>query len=273
MHENQFAYPASAGQHQSLDPQMVNLYSATAADRVVFNSEWNRCSFMEGARALLTRLPDAVPQRLLGDIEARSQVLPVPVEDTLFQGQERELARACPHLLWNHRWEYDKGPDRLLALCQALRDQGQDFRLSVVGEQFRQQPAAFERLRQDFAERILNWGFIASRADYKALLGSADVVVSTASHDFQGLAMLEAMAAGCRALAPDRLAYPEYVPANQRYASYPDDVKKEAGAAARMLVEMLSNPIPATPPMAWSSSALAPRYQALLASLLPGSGE
>ncbi|MDX1635506.1 MAG: DUF3524 domain-containing protein [Marinobacter sp.] len=273
MHENQFAYPVSSGQHQSLDPQMVNLYSAAAADRVVFNSDWNRRSFLDGARALFARLPDATPERLLADIEAKSRVLPVPVADVLFEGQPCQANHACPHLLWNHRWEYDKGPDRLLALCRALADRGQDFRLSVVGEQFRQRPEAFDQIHRAFASRILNWGFIPGRADYEALLRSADVVVSTASHDFQGLAMLEAMAAGCLALAPDRLAYPEYVPANQRYASHPDSPEREVQAAAGTLEALLSGAAAATPPLGWSERALAPRYQALLASLLAESSE
>ncbi|MDO9476987.1 MAG: DUF3524 domain-containing protein, partial [Pseudohongiella sp.] len=37
-HENQFAYPATAQQHASIEPAMVNLYSALCADHVAFNS-------------------------------------------------------------------------------------------------------------------------------------------------------------------------------------------------------------------------------------------
>jgi hypothetical protein len=35
------------------------------------------------------------------------------------------------------------------------------------------------------------------------------VAVSTATHEYYGIAALEALAAGCRPLLPDRLAYPE----------------------------------------------------------------
>lgn len=38
MHENQFAYPDSGRQHSSAEPKIVNLYSAVAADKVLFNS-------------------------------------------------------------------------------------------------------------------------------------------------------------------------------------------------------------------------------------------
>ena len=37
-HENQFAYPKSQAQHASIEPQMVNLYAALSADKVIFNS-------------------------------------------------------------------------------------------------------------------------------------------------------------------------------------------------------------------------------------------
>ena len=118
MHENQFAFPISSGQNASADPQMVNLYSALCADCVVFNSGWNRDSFLAGARAFLQRLPDEVPEGLIDTLRDRSRVIPVPIEDRLFYERPPLSGRACPHLLWNHRWEYDKGPDRLLNLLQ-----------------------------------------------------------------------------------------------------------------------------------------------------------
>ena len=68
-HENQFEYPQSGQQTAALEPQIVNLYSALCADRVVFNSAWNRDSFLAGVTTLLEKLPDHVPpglpQRLL----------------------------------------------------------------------------------------------------------------------------------------------------------------------------------------------------------------
>jgi hypothetical protein len=57
----------------------------------------------------------------------------------------------------------------------------------VVGEQFRNEPEAFSLIRQRHQGRIQNWGYLADRAEYDALLRQADLVVSTALHDFQGL--------------------------------------------------------------------------------------
>ena len=46
-HENQFAYPTSDKQHDSVDPQMVQLYGALCANKLLFNSAYNRDSFKE----------------------------------------------------------------------------------------------------------------------------------------------------------------------------------------------------------------------------------
>ncbi|MDO3722699.1 DUF3524 domain-containing protein [Marinobacter sp. chi1] len=268
MHENQFSYPESEGQHQSVDPQMVNLYSAISATTVVFNSDWNRRSFLAGVEALFRKLPDGIPEGALERLTAKSQVVPVPVEERLFRERQRPPDTDCPHLLWNHRWEYDKGPDRLLMLLDELRLQGQNFRLSVVGEQFRQQPGEFESILERHGDRIVYWGFLADQSQYDKLLQEADVVISTAVHDFQGLSMLEAMASGCLALAPDRLAYPEYVPASQLYPSVSGRPDREAEGAARQLVNMLASGSVASVPDEWRESRLLTAYEKMIHTTL-----
>ena len=268
MHENQFAYPDSGRQHSSAEPKIVNLYSAVAADQVLFNSAWNRDSFLEGAYRFLEKMPDGLPDGLISSIREKSHVVPVPIEDRLFRERTESFNAQCPHLLWNHRWEYDKAPDRLLRLLDALSAAGQDFRLSVVGEQFRNRPEAFNLIHERYRECIVHWGFLESRADYDCLLAEADVVISTALHDFQGLSVLEAMACGCVALAPDRLAYPEYVPAQQRYASYPEDPAAEAEAAAGLLRQWLQQSPEACVPQAWRLSELNKKYYKVISATL-----
>lgn len=78
-HENQFAYPPDRGPHGLLEAQMVSLYSAMAADQLLFNSDYNRRTFMAGCRQLLKRLPDKMPTAFIDELAGKSQLLPVPL--------------------------------------------------------------------------------------------------------------------------------------------------------------------------------------------------
>ncbi len=242
-HENQFAYPAREQQQGLLEIQLTSIYTALAADQVVFNSRFNCDSFLAGARALLAKMPDAVPANIIGRIKAKSQVLPVPLEDELFEAQIGRPSTSAPvELLWNHRWEWDKGPERLLMLAEELAERGYlgpGFKLHVVGEQFRQIPEPFNRLRQllDDHDALGHWGYGESLTDYRDLLARSHAVISTATHDFQGLSMIEAALLGCVPFAPGRLAYPEWFNREHLYTSLPDKPQHEAEKAAAALIQ------------------------------------
>ena len=79
-HENQFEYPQDQQKHSLLEAQMTSIYSALAADRIVFNSGYNRDSFLAGCSALMRKLPDRVPPGVALMLRERASVLPVPVD-------------------------------------------------------------------------------------------------------------------------------------------------------------------------------------------------
>ena len=220
-HENQFVYPLGSKQRSNnVEPQLVPLYSALCADATVFNSNYNRSTFLQGARELLKKLPDQLPPELLDRIE-NSEVLPVPLEEFPFEPVTSAMLERPKQILdvvWNHRWEYDKGPKLLLCLTQAILKQRLAIRLHVVGQQFRSSPAEFEKiatlLEQHAADLSIDqgsFGFVEKRERYIYLLKNCEVVLSTALHDFQGLAIQEACTLGCTPLVPDALVYPEYI--------------------------------------------------------------
>ena len=219
-HENQFAYPVSSAQHKSVEPAMVSIYAALAATRLCFNSEYNRQTFLQGVTGLLSKMPDHAPTHLAATLKRKSEVLAVPLERVCFGSREKNHERAYGHIVWNHRWEYDKSPDRLLALIKKLPE---DLPLTfhIVGQSFRQKPIEFTEIRQLLMERnwLGYWGYMDDVHAYRALLQRAHMVLSTAIHDFQGLSVLEAVAAGACPVVPDRLAYQELFPSAYRYAS------------------------------------------------------
>ena len=235
-HENQFAYPARPAARDCHEPKMVSLYAALAADRVLFNSEYNRQSFLQGVQAFLDRMPDAVPPGVVEHLAGKSGTLPVPLETDWFAARPATVRTDGPFtLVWNHRWEYDKAPERLFGALRQLQQAGADFRVHVIGQQFRQQPPVFAEMQPQLKDRIGAWGMVESESGYRQLLQQSHVSLSTAMHEFQGLALLEATACGCIPLAPDRLAYPEFVPAEFRYPSFPDDPARESTAIAARL--------------------------------------
>jgi len=205
-HENQLTFPVQEEQERDLHFAYTNTTTALAADACWFNSRYHLESFTEELARWLARMPDHGHPEVATEIAARATVLspgvdPFPPRPPRPPGPLR--------LLWAARWEYDKGGDELLAGLTLAAEAGVDFRLAIVGQQFAERPACFAVLRRRFADRIDHWGYQPTRSAYHACLTWADVVCSTATHEFFGIAVAEAVAAGCFPLLPDRLAYPE----------------------------------------------------------------
>jgi glycosyltransferase involved in cell wall biosynthesis len=264
-HENQFAYPTRGPHRDDIHPRMLSIYTALCADRLLFNSPYNRETFLDGAADLLAKMPDAVPEGLVTRLERRASVVPVPLEDELFEPGARDRPAddvdrgVAPSIVWNHRWEHDKAPERFFAALEVLADRGRSFRVHVVGQQFRERPAIFDEARESLADRIESWGFIEDRARYLEILRRADLVISTALHDFQGLSVLEATVAGCVPVVPDRLAYPAWIPSDFRYDSHPDAPSRELTSLVQHLerrldqIERGASPLPpALEDLRWS---------------------
>lgn len=248
-HENQFAYPPNpdplAVRTNPVEPQILSIYTALCADKVVFNSSYNRSTFLAGAEQLLSKLPDHVPQELMARLDQAS-VIPVPLSEDVCKtafARKRPCERDVLNIVWNHRWEFDKGPALLLAIAEALVSHDVRFRMHLLGQRFRQSPAQFAQLEALLAAHCTatglapgHCGYVSDRQQYCQILATADVVLSTALHDFQGLSVLEAMALGCTPLAPDRVVYPEYLPENCLYQG-DGDIAAQAQSAVQSLLD------------------------------------
>ena len=223
-HENQFAYPVGDRQHSSIDPQMVQLYGALTSERCLFNSRFNLESMLEGVTELLRKLPDATPDHVVDELRAKSSVLPVAVE-TVNTDTIPAQTGTMPMILWNHRWEYDKRPDRFEAVLDTLANRGVDFQLALLGPRPEKVPGELSAIREKHAARIVADGMVP-RAEYETLLKRARVVISTADHEFQGLSMIEAVSAGATPVVPDALCYREQYPGRFRYT--PGNIEEAA---------------------------------------------
>ena len=230
-HENQLTYPLSRDDERDYQYGMTNITSCLAADAVWFNSAYHRDAFISAVNHLMKKMPDHVPSSLPNRIQNKSfihyppvsvvcdsdcdedgRAVPRPAGSAKNSVESRDCSTKRLRILWSHRWEYDKNPEPFFDALMNLIEDGFDFELVCLGEQFRTAPKVFEKVWYKLQKYIVHAGFLPSREEYLENIKHCDIVVSTAIQENFGIAMVEAVMLGCQPLLPDRLAYPEIIP-------------------------------------------------------------
>ena len=163
-HENQFAFPGESPAHVSA--RLTSIYTYLAADRVAFNSRWNRDSFFSGAQNFLRKMPDFVPKGLIESMKRACTLLPVPIPTLEARWESAQI----PLIIWNHRLEHDKGPEGLYECLVELKRAGFGFELALLGPRYRQCPEAFRKIRQEFSSHLVHDRFVEERQEYLSWL-------------------------------------------------------------------------------------------------------
>jgi glycosyltransferase involved in cell wall biosynthesis len=247
---------------------MINWNSMLAADRVAFNSSYHLEAWFEELPRLLKHFPDCSHLPLVPDVRAKSMVLPVGCDLTRLDAARTKADDVdVPVILWNQRWEYDKAPEVFLQALDVLAEEKVPFQVILAGSNVRQRAAEFEAARERLGTRVIHYGW-ADRETYARLLWQADLVVSTALHEFFGISVVEATYCGCLPLLPRRLAYPEVIPESHHevclYDGFEDLLARlrralacweGARRAAMGLREAMAR---------YDWTAMAPRYDAVL---------
>ncbi len=231
-HENQLTYPLPPGEKRDLHFGFVNLVSALRAEALYFNSCYHLAAFFDELPRLLKHFPDYNELWSVEVLRAKAQVLPLGIDLTSLDAQRPQHSPSGPpQILWNHRWEYDKDPETFFRALYTLAGEGLEFGLILLGESFRNKPAEFLEARNRLGKRIVHFGFAEDAATYGRLLWQADIVVSTAKHEFFGASVVEACYCDCLPILPKSLSYPELIPApNHEQCLYNDF----AGLVARL---------------------------------------
>lgn len=284
-HENQFAYPISQTspsqkqlsesekqknsntQANLINAQLTSIYSALCADVILFNSQYNQTSFFEGVNQLFKRLPDAIPTNLIEQLKQRTEVLPVPLNSTATDTKILLDPESTLNIVWNHRWEYDKQPEVFFEAMGLLKQAGYSFKLHVLGQSFRNVPDCFAQAEKDFADEIESFGF-QPQVRYRQILANADIVVSSALHDFQGLSLMQAINYGCYPVAPDRVAYPEYIPETALYAVDQSNISESRSLFNQLEILFRQKTLLLPNLSRYSQQYLLPKYRKVIQSLL-----
>jgi len=218
-HENQLTYPWSpqdrdVKKKRNNHYSFINYVSALAADKVFFNSEYHKDSFLGALPKFLKQFPDKRGGGNIDLIKKKSEVLHLGLDLerlNAFKASEKEK-QSVATILWNHRWEYDKNPEEFFETLYNLKERKIDFKLVVLGEQNEVNPSVFEEAKEKLKDNILHWGYAETFEEYARWLWRADILPVTSNQDFFGGSVVEAMYCDCFPLLPNRLAYPEHLP-------------------------------------------------------------
>lgn len=227
-HENQLTYPWSPDDcdralQRDAHYAFINYASALAADAVLFNSSYHFHSFIDELPRFLKSFPDKNELGTVDMIRQKCRVLHLGIDLRRFdQYRPAKIERSAerpPLVLWNHRWEYDKNPEEFFAVLERSAAAGLDFQVAILGESFSDAPAIFREARERMANRVVQFGFVKSFADYAEWLWQADILPVTSRHDFFGASVVQAIYCNCYPLLPKRLAYPEHIP-NEHHSRF-----------------------------------------------------
>ncbi|KAK2170412.1 hypothetical protein LSH36_3g26068 [Paralvinella palmiformis] len=291
-HENQLVYPVRKQQDRDFQFGYNQVLTCLVADTVLFNSAYNKESFLTNIPHFMKLIPDHRPKGLSEKIRPKCLVLYFPikfpekrsnrctmkdnihvgrtlsVEDNycdesvkcldndvddsdddddnahpessaISDGNSSHIGLQMPLvnkeqdvvqdlslsskistseviqplvIAWPHRWEHDKNPELFFKLLYMLKADNYCFKIAVMGETYTDVPSIFDDAAVHLKDHILTWGYQETKSNYYKLLQQSDIVVSTAKHEFFGVAMLEATYLGCYPLVPNDLVYPEIFP-------------------------------------------------------------
>lgn len=283
MHENQLTYPLP--DDPTIGPMrrqlgerdrhyaFINYASMLAADRVYFNSHYHLDNFFSALTPFLRHYPEYNELDTVDVLRRKSSVLPVGVDFLRLETASPGLAPIGvePLILWNQRLEFDKNPEEFISLLAALAAEGISFRVALCGERFGKPTSQWESAVSALGERVIHNGY-ADPERYRRLLWEADITISTASHEYFGISILEAIFCRTFPLLPARLSYPELIPprfhADCLYRGRADLVKRLRWAlsdppATRAVAAALAPEV-----TAYDWRLLGPHYDELFAAMV-----
>ena len=184
-HENQITYPWSPTDMDVVKNRdhhygFINFSSALIANKICFNSEYHKRSFLGELPRFLKMFPDDRFKDYHKPLLEKSYVLPIGLDLPAYKASKEDL----PVFLWNHRWEYDKNPDLFFEVLFKLKEKDVPFKVIVLGKSYKKSPLIFAMAKKRLESEILHFGYAESREAYMELMTKANVLMITSHQDF-----------------------------------------------------------------------------------------
>ncbi len=196
-----------------------------------------------GAPATVLLPSDETGRRVGHLIGCRTVRIPLGVDITTFAGarpdpelRSRLAPDGAPLLLYAGRLSSEKGVDLLAKMLVRIPD----ARLAIAGAGASEAAVMRSARRLEVAGRLRFLGFIDDRDELARHMATADCFVHPNHHEAFGLTPIEALAAGCRVVAPDSAGCRENLTGRGAVLVRPDD----AGALADGVRRALGRPRP-----------------------------
>ena len=230
-HENQLSYPLPPGESMDYQFGFTDITTGLAAERVLFNSQTHLDAFFGSLPGFIKMMPEYRPNWVVDQIRTKARVIHPGCNYPAGPAKLRPWDLSKPPLvIWNHRWEFDKSPETFFAAMESVLSHEVEFRLALLGENFQVVPKPFLSARERFGNRIVQYGYEASKEKYQDWLQQGVIAVSTAIQENFGISVVEAVRFGCFPLLPNSLSYPELIPEEYHddclYGSQRELVKK-----------------------------------------------
>ena len=208
-HESQWSYPTL---DEDTRPFLIqHLDAIMMAKEVWFNSRFHRDTFWTLATtAGMESGIRSLARNLHSSVAANMRVVYPPVDLDHLTGLA-QLKCDRTHLTWNARWELDKRPECFVEAVEKLSASGVSAAVHILGTGGKDPDQILCQFEPGKFEFHIP-GHLQERCDYEAELPNSGIVVSTADHEFFGVAMLESVLAGSIPVLPDALAYRETLP-------------------------------------------------------------
>ncbi|MBC8311014.1 MAG: DUF3524 domain-containing protein [Candidatus Marinimicrobia bacterium] len=213
-HENQLTYPWSTQDRDKAKQRdhhygFINYTTALKSDLIMYNSTFHKDSFIGALRKFLKQFPDHNELSNIDVIEQKSVVSYLGLSLQKFDIHKTKSNNKVPIVLWNHRWEYDKNPASFFQTLRKIKDDGVQFKLVILGEEFDTEMDVFTEARNYFSDEILHMGFCDSFEEYAKWLWKSDYLPVTSNQEFFGASVMEAVYCDVIPILPNRLTYPE----------------------------------------------------------------